>query len=175
MPDMEDSRMNTPSRVLPIGFFGTAILLSVLAAGAAAQSNTVTSEELARASDVVAVGKVTGMRGEWDQNKTRIVTRVTVAVDEYLKGDAGTVMTITSLGGEVDGVGEWYSHSARFKKDEDVVVFAEKDKDGNYRVAGGQQGKLSIEQDAGTSIARVSEQTTLDDVRTQVKNALKTK
>ena len=136
------------------------------------QSKPVTIDELAKESEVVAVGKVTGMRGEWDQNKTRIVTRVTVAVSEYLKGNVGAVMTITSPGGEVDGVGEWYSHTARFKKDEDVVVFAEKDKKGNLRVAGGEQGKLDIKKDAQTSIERVSTQMTLDDFKTQVKHAV---
>jgi hypothetical protein len=136
------------------------------------QSKAVPLEELTRDADVVAVGKVTGMKGEWDQNKTRIVTRVTVAVNEYLKGNAGTVLTITSPGGEVDGVGEWYSHTARFKKDEDVVVFAEKDKKGNFRVAGGEQGKLVVKKDAQTSIERVSPQMTLDDFKTRVKHAV---
>jgi hypothetical protein len=136
------------------------------------QSKAVTLEDLTRSSEVVAVGKVTETRGEWDQNKTRIVTRVTVAVSEYLKGNAGAVMTITAPGGEVDGVGEWYSHAARFKKDDDIVVFAEKDKKGSYRVAGGEQGKIDIKKDARTAIARVSTQMTLDDFKTQVKHAV---
>lgn len=136
------------------------------------QVKPVNLEELTRNSEVIAVGKVTGIKGEWDQNKTRIVTRVTVGVSEYLKGNAGAVMTITSPGGEVDGVGEWYSHTARFQKDEDVVVFAEKDKKGNLRIARGEQGKLNIKKDAQTSIERVSTQTTLDDFKTQVKHAL---
>jgi hypothetical protein len=144
----------------------------LLASRAPGQTKPATIDELAQESEVVAVGKVTGMKGEWDQNKTRIVTRVTVAVNEYLKGNAGTVLTITSPGGEVDGVGEWYSHTARFKKDEDVVVFAEKDKKGNFRVAGGEQGKLVVKKDAQTSIERVSPQMTLDDFKTRVKHAV---
>jgi hypothetical protein len=144
----------------------------LLASRAPGQTKAATIDELAQESEVVAVGKVTGMKGEWDQNKTRIVTRVTVAVNEYLKGNAGTVLTITSPGGEVDGVGEWYSHTARFKKDEDVVVFAEKDKKGNFRVAGGEQGKLVVKKDAQTSIERVSPQMTLDDFKTRVKHAV---
>jgi len=148
-------------------------LLSVLLTPLLAQNVPVSTEQLARTSDVVAVGKVTSTHGEWDQARTRIVTRVTVAVDEYFKGDAGSVMTIIAPGGEVDGVGEWYSHSARFKNDEQVVVFAEKDRKGSYRVSGGQSGKLSIKKDDRTSKARVSDQTSLDDLRVQVKGALK--
>ena len=151
----------------------SASLAGLLYSGmAGAQTKTVSTEELARQSEVVAVGKVTAMKSEWDQTKTRIVTHVTMAVGEYLKGSAGNVMTITTPGGEVDGVGEWYSHSARFQKDEDVVVFAERDKKGNYRVAGGHQGKLSITRGEGTSLAHVSEQTTLDDFKAQIKRAL---
>ncbi len=147
----------------------------VLAPRTLSQAKPVAIDDLARQSEVVAVGKVTGMRGEWDQNKTRIVTRVTVEVSEYLKGNAGTVMTITAQGGEVDGVGEWYSHTARFQKDDHVVVFAEKDKKGNLRVARGEQGKLDIKKDPQTSIERVSNQMTLDDFKAEVKRAMSTK
>lgn len=136
------------------------------------QQKLLTLEDLTHNAEVVAVGKVTGTRGEWDQNKTRIVTRVTVEVSEYLKGNAGTVITITAPGGEIDGVGEWYSHAPRFKKDDHVALFAEKDKKGNYRVAGGEQGKLDIKKDAKTSVERVSTQMTLDDFKAQVKQAV---
>jgi hypothetical protein len=153
------------------------VFVSVLAcagiASSSAQEVPASTEHLARSAEIVAVGKVTATRGEWDQNKTRIVTRVTVAVDEYLKGDAGSVMTIISPGGEVDGVGEWYSHTARFKSDEEVVVFAERDTKGNFRVAGGQAGKLSIKKVGSMAKPQVSEHTTLDDLKGQVKNALK--
>jgi hypothetical protein len=160
------------SRITTKVLFVAGFFSLLLASRAPGQTKPVTIDELARESEVVAVGKVTGMRGEWDQNKTRIVTRVTVAVSEYLKGNVGAVMTVTSPGGEVDGVGEWYSHMARFKKDEDVVVFAEKDKEGNLRVAGGELGKLVVKKDAQTSIERVSPQMTLDEFKTQVKHAV---
>jgi hypothetical protein len=132
------------------------------------------TEALTKRAEIVAVGKVTAMKSEWDRNKTRIVTRVTIAVGEYLKGGAGNVMTITSPGGEVDGVGEWYSHTERFKKDEDVVVFAEKDTKGNYRVAGGQDGKISIKKDESTGVSQVSGRMSLDDFKARIKDAVRT-
>jgi len=164
--------MRILSRVALNVLFVTGLFTLILAPPLFSQAKPVTIDELAQNSEVVAVGKVTGMRGEWDQNKTRIVTRVTVAVSEYLKGNAGAVMTITAPGGEVDGVGEWYSHAPRFKTEEQIVVFAEKDKKGSYRVAGGEQGKLDIKKDAKTSTERVSTQMTLDDFKTQVKRAV---
>lgn len=138
----------------------------------AAQVKEMTPAQLVERSEVVAVGKVTRMKAEWTPNKTRIVTRVEVAVDEYLKGNTGGTITILSPGGEIDGVGEWYSHTARFTKDEDVVVFAQKDKKGEFHVAGGNQGKLSISKQEKTGLARVSDKTTLDDLKAQIKRAV---
>lgn len=164
--------MPIPSRTIAKIILASGLFLLSASQNVLSQAKPASLEDLTRSSEVIAVGKVTGMRGEWDQNKTRIVTRVTVEVSEYLKGNAGTVMTITAPGGEVDGVGEWYSHTARFKKDDHVVVFAEKDKKGNFRVARGEQGKLVIMKDPQTSIERVSTQTTLDDFKAQVKHAV---
>ena len=153
---------------------GAAILLFIMwtVGQVSAQTKAMTTEEMARRADVVAIGKVTATKSEWDQNKSRIVTRATMNVGEYVKGNAGSVMTFTTLGGEVDGVGEWYSHVARFTKDEEVVVFAEKDKKVNYRVTGGSEGKIPIKRDERTWIARVSSQITLDDFKSRIKQAL---
>jgi hypothetical protein len=82
-------------------------------------------------------------------------------------------MTITSPGGEVDSVGEWYSHTARFTKGEEVVVFAEKDKKGDFRVSGGHEGKISIRKDEASGQARVSDRMTLDDLKARIKNAVR--
>jgi hypothetical protein len=135
------------------------------------QERDVPADALAKKAEVVAVGKVTGLKAEWDQN--RIVTRVTMTVGEYLKGGAGSVMTITSPGGEVDGVGEWYSHTARFAKDEEVVVFAEKDRKGNLRVTGGNEGKISIKKDASSGMSRVSDRVSLDDFKARIKESVR--
>lgn len=156
------------------GIIGAVVLpfLMCTAGHMSAQTRAMTTEEMTRRADVVAIGKVTATRSEWDQNKARIVTRATMSVGEYVKGNAGNVMTITTPGGEVDGVGEWYSHMARFNKDEEVVVFAEKDKKGNYRVTGGSEGKIPVKRDVRTSIARVTPQVTLDEFKSRIKQAL---
>jgi hypothetical protein len=152
------------------------ILGSVLAFGQpnflAGQTKHLTTDELSKQSEVVAVGKVSGLKSQWDKNKSRIVTQVTMTVGEYLKGNAGGEITITSPGGEVDGVGEWYSHSPRFKNSEDVVVFARRDKEGHYRVAGGHEGKFSVKKDAVTGKQVVDERGSLDDFKSQIKKAV---
>ncbi len=129
------------------------------------------TEQLTQEADLVVVGKVAGLKAGWNSDRSRIFTTVTLEVDQTLKGDAGTgSVTILVPGGEVDGVGELYSHTAQFKKDEEVVVFAKKDKQGRLRPAGGENGKLSVRKDAATGISLVSGETELDEFTTHVRN-----
>lgn len=158
----------------PLAFF---ILGSVLAFGRPelllGQTKHLSTDELSKQAEVVAVGKVSGVKSQWDNNKSRIVTQVTMTVGEYLKGNAGGEMTITSPGGEVDGVGEWYSHSPRFKNAEDVVVFARRDKQGHYRIAGGHEGKFSVKKDAASGKQVVNEHGSLDEFKSQIRKSVK--
>lgn len=132
-----------------------------------------TTDELASRSDVIVVGKVTERKSEWNSNKSRIYTRVTLAVDQCIKGDASQkTITIKTLGGEVDGVGELYTHTPSFKPDEKVVVFAQKDKQGSLRVTGGEQGKLIVKKDEQTGTPIVMGSKTLDQFTGEVKHAV---
>ncbi len=153
---------------------GCLIATLVLAAivPAFAQKNGRTVEDLARQADVIAVGKVTATKSGWDGSHKRIVTSVTVNVGEYLKGNEGNVLTVTTMGGEVNGVGEWYSHTARFKAEEEVVVFANRDREGKLRVAGGEEGKMKIERDSKTGAALVQGNRTLADLKKHVSESL---
>jgi len=140
-----------------------------------AQEKSMTTEELTQKADLVVVGKVAGLKAGWNSDKSRIFTTVTLDVDQTLKGDAGagSVMILVP-GGEVDGVGELYSHTAQFKKDEDVVVFAKRDTQGRLRMAAGESAKLSVGRDAATGISLVAGETALDEFTTHVRNAART-
>ena len=136
------------------------------------QSRSLTVEELTRRAAIAAVGKVTSMRSEWTSDKSRIITRVTVAVDQYLKGTRqDPTLTITVPGGEVEGVGEMYTHMAQFRNNEEVVVFAEQDASGGLRVTGGEQGKLTITTERTTGKRVVAENQLLEVFTTRVLSA----
>jgi hypothetical protein len=136
------------------------------------QSRHVPPEELARSAESVAIGQVTGIASEWDETGKAIRSRVTLAVSEYVKGGgSGSSLTIYVPGGEVGGVGEIYSHAPSFRRDENVVVFVEKDKQDHYRVAGGVQGKYIIEQDKATGKPVVSGIIPLDQFKARIRNA----
>lgn len=150
-----------------------AVLSLIVPALLVCQSKALSTDDLSNKAQIVAVGKVKATRSEWENNKSRIVTYATVNVDEYLKGGDGNVITIVTPGGEVDGVGELYTHTARFEKDEDVVVFAEKDRLGRYRVSGGHEGKFRVTKDEATGTRFVSDRKRLEDFKAEVRNALK--
>lgn len=135
------------------------------------QSRNDTPEELARSSDIVALGKVEHLASEWTEGKKTIVTRVTIRVDEFLKGGSGQTLTVLVPGGEVDGVGEWYSHTARFKKDEQVVLFAKKQGTSEFHVTGGENGRLMVTKDPRTGASVVPGGIALDEIRKRVKNS----
>jgi hypothetical protein len=136
------------------------------------QSKIATTDELAKRAEVVAVGKMTGLVSEWNETRTMIRTRVTVTVDQYVKGGvSANTLTIYVPGGEVGGVGEVYSDMPIFRRDEDVVVFAERDKQNRYRVTAGPQGKLTLKRDAITGKVMVSAGRSLDELTKEVKRA----
>jgi len=149
-----------------------AILFIVLSEPLRSQTKHVSMENLSKTADIVAVGKVTGTKSEWDQNKTRIFTLVTLQVSEYVKGGEGNSLTITTPGGEVGDVGELYTHVPTFRPNEEVVVFLEKEAPGRYRVAGGDQGKYNIEKDPQTGRLVVAGSHRLEDFTAAVKKAM---
>lgn len=139
---------------------------------ASSQSKAISTEELTRRADIVAVGKVSSQRSEWNSDRTRIITHVTVAIDQYLKGNQGQgTLTVTVPGGEVGGVGEVYSHAAKFQNNEAVVVFAERDQRGALRVTAGEQGKLTITTEKVTGKRLVGDAQLLEVFTSRVKSA----
>ena len=137
------------------------------------QSGPAIPEQLAAQSEVIAIGKVANLSSEWNEAHTRIRTRVTLAVSEYVKGGSSEgSLTIYVPGGEVDGIGEIYSHMPTFRKDENVVVFAAKDRDNRLRVSEGARGKFTIEKNATTGRAEIAGGISVDQFRTQIRLAI---
>ncbi|HEX9657006.1 MAG TPA: hypothetical protein VGB89_08870 [Bacteroidota bacterium] len=134
-----------------LALFTGALLIVSVPNSSRAQSKSMATEELARRADVIVVGKVTAVQSEWNADRSRIYTTVTVAIDQNIKGQGNPIsVTISTPGGEIGGVGEWYSHTPKFKVDEEVVVFAEREKGGRLIVSGGDQGKLTVMNEEST-------------------------
>ena len=104
-------------------------------------------EDMAKQSDVIAIGSCTETKSVWvDQT---LVTLATVSVTENLKGDA-TSLTVALPGG-VDAnrkfpIAMTYPGAPQMRPGEDVFLFLTSASDfpGSYTVAGFAQGKFSI-------------------------------
>ena len=141
---------------------------------ATAQIESNRIQSLAQQSDAIVVGKVSTVRSEWNADKTRIVTKVSVDVDEYVKGQStGKTMVITHMGGEVDGVGELYTSAPHFSAGEDVLVFVKKDSKNNLNVAGGNEGKIKIIKNESTGERMIQGNVSLNSFTNMVKSAVK--
>jgi len=137
-----------------------------------AQLNSSEINALSTGADVILTGKVTQQSSSWNDDNTRIYTKATIQVDEYLKGiNNGSSITVTYLGGEVGDVGEMYSHMPRFQDNEDVLVFLKKDnKNSDYKVFNGENGKISVIDDPKTGEKVTTSNVQINSLKAQIKN-----
>lgn len=126
-------------------------------------------EELARLSTDVIHGQVLSTRTYWDESHTRIYTAIRVQVSETFKGAAkrGGVVTITQLGGELDGMRLDYSGRPQFSNGEAVVLFTKTGRKQDLIVVGMKQGKLRV---VGDEVVRDFSGITLLDETAAAKN-----
>jgi hypothetical protein len=129
-------------------------------------------ESLSKGADVVLTGKVVQQNSKWNEDRSRIYTDATIQVEEYLKGNTneGSIV-VTYLGGEVDDVGELYSHMPRFEDDEEILVFLKIDqKTSSYKVFNGEEGKLSIVYDKNTGEKVTTSSVNINSLKAQIKS-----
>jgi hypothetical protein len=147
-------------------------LLIALPSNSFSQQTDSKLKHITNNADVIVTGKVSEQKSSWDNNKTRIYTEATLQVDEYLKGNNnGALVVVTYPGGEVNGIGELYTHMPKFENDEDVLVFLKKD-DKGYKVFGGEEGKIKIIKDTKTGERITTSNVRIEDLKTQIKKYL---
>lgn len=124
-----------------------------------------TLEELVARADWIVIGKVTEKKSQWNADRTSIYTLVTLAVEQWLKGQSGNnKMVIKVPGGEVGGITQQVEDAASFHTGEKALVFLSRNDDGTTGVVGGFQGKTTIE---GGNV--VSSNQSLNDFISQIK------
>lgn len=128
-------------------------------------------KQMSTEAEAIIIGKVVDLKSEWNKDKTQIVTDVTVFVDEYLKGsNRQKTIVVSHLGGEVDGVGELYSHTPVFNSDEEVLLFIESNSENKMFLLGGEEGKLVIKNNPGDGVKLVGPNLSLTNVTVQIKS-----
>lgn len=131
-------------------------------------------KKLSKEADVILTGKVKAKKSDWNKSKTRIYTRATLDVDEYLKGENdGNSVEVTYAGGEVGDVGEIYTHMPRFEEHEEVLVFLKKDKKNRgYHVLDGEEGKIKVLRQPGTKEKVTKSDLQIKHLKAQIKKYL---
>ena len=103
-------------------------------------------DALVERASVIALGTVSASNSQWREG--RVVTTVRLRVERAVKGEAADEVTLVTLGGTVDGIGQRVSGAPVFAVGEQVVVFLEPvGKAAELRVVGMAQGKLRVEPD----------------------------
>lgn len=137
-----------------------------------AQNKLVQLQKLSTEADVIVTGKVDQQISSWNETKTRIFTKTTLQVDEYLKGGINKmVIEINTPGGEVGEIGELYTHMPKFKKNEEVLLFLKKEKKNSfYKVLNGEDGKIEVLNNPTTQKKITSSNMPLNSLKEQIKS-----
>ena len=128
---------------------------------------------MSKNADAIVAAEVTAINSVWGKDKSRIYTDVTLAINERIKGDKqGGSIVVRHLGGEVDGVGELYSHMPKFSEKEEVLLFVKEAADSRYEVLNGEEGKIQIITNETSGVKTTAMNKSLKSFKTQIKNYL---
>ena len=151
------------------------LIMLVFFLPAFSQDNPAVLKKLSQKADVILIGKVVKKESAWNTSKSRIFTKTTIQVEEYLKGkDNGNTLEVIYPGGEIDGVGEIYTHMPKFENDEEALLFLKKDKKNKaYRVLSGEAGKIKIQKDKKNNEKVPASNLQIQSVKKQIKSYIK--
>jgi hypothetical protein len=139
--------MKNLKKIISITCLMIICLLFIPAGEIKSQVLQMSAEELTNESTAVFYGKCIGKRSEWNENRSIIYTYVTIAPEEYIKGNLGSQAVIAVPGGRVDDIIYEVSEMPVFTEGEEVVAFIWTNPSGKNLVTGGFQGKLKVETD----------------------------
>jgi hypothetical protein len=113
-------------------------------------------EQMTDRAQTIFLGRVTGTRADWNAERTRIYTYVTLDVDQYLKGgNRSRTETIRLLGGRVGPYLAMIPGTPDFRVGEDVLLFTAGAGARIPTVLGLSLGKFTVVRDAnGESIVK---------------------
>ena len=133
------------------------IVLFAPAKGSAAYLIHLTLEEMTAQSQAVLLGRCVAVSSAWNADHSDIVTNSVFEVSQYYKGGLGKRVTITELGGEVDGWNSRYTGIPRFQVGEESVLFVWTGPDGAHQVIGLTQGKFRVQRSGGGGAVQLSQ------------------
>ena len=109
-----------------------------------------TTRELASSSSDIVIGTVAATHSYWNPAHTRIFTDVAFDVSESLEGVPGGRLTLTQLGGELNGLRVSVPGGPLFVPGQQSLLFVWRDSQGRAQVNGLAIGKFDIREDPTT-------------------------
>lgn len=118
---------------------------------------TLTLDQLADRAATVVVSTVTRRQSEWEHSggSRLIVTKVTLAIEQTLKGSAPRTLVVEVLGGTIGDQTLHVSHVPAFKVGDRDVLFLNGARHAASPVVGSDQGRFRVLDEAATGTARV--------------------
>ncbi len=132
-------------RILGISLAAAIGLLIVFQLNALALVEKYNLDDLTAKSDIILVGKITAINSYMETGRG-IYTKVTVSVEQPVKGQPGKEVEFQIPGGVVDGQRLWVEDVPDFTLGERTVVFLE-ESESTFNVCGWNQGKFSVKND----------------------------
>jgi hypothetical protein len=103
-----------------------------------------TLEDLVHKAGGILIAKCLSTQSRWNDQNTLILTTSRFAVSERLKGSSNGFVEVVTVGGTLDGVTQTVSGMPEFRPEEEVLLFLEPSKNGNWQPLGMSQGKFRI-------------------------------
>lgn len=144
---------------IPRTAVGLIVLATVLAAPLplVAQAELLTLDQLiARAPDIV-VGTVVSRKTEWEHygSSRLIITKVSIEIEQTLKGSASRTLTVEVMGGTIGEESQRLSHVPEFRVGDRDVLFLNGQPHAVSPIVGADQGRFRVMTESATGIARV--------------------
>jgi hypothetical protein len=118
---------------------------------------TLTLDQLADRADAIVVSIVTSRRAEWEHSagSRLIVTKVTLAIEQTLKGSPPRTLVVEVLGGTIGDQTLQVSHVPAFKVGDRDVLFLNGALHAASPIVGSDQGRFRVLDEMATGTARV--------------------
>jgi hypothetical protein len=106
--------------------------------------------EIVAGSQVIVYGRVTAVRAEWSDDRSRIDTVVTLMAGSYLKGGPGSTVTFRVPGGQIGRYRNVMIGAPQFQAGEEAVLFLSASGPSIGHIFGLSQGLYRVKVDART-------------------------
>lgn len=118
---------------------------------------TLSLDQMADRAATIVVSTVTGRQSEWEHYGASrlIITKVTMAVEQTLKGSAPRTIVVEVLGGTIGDQTLHVSHVPEFKVGDRDVLFLNGALHAASPLVGSDQGRFRVMNESATGTARV--------------------